>query len=345
LKFSKELKAGVIAVVSLILLITGINFLKGYSLFGGDNTYFAFFSNSGQLMVSSDVTLNGVTVGKVLEIENIPNNVPARRVKIKFSISESKIKLPKGTIIELGSLDLLKKGLIVNYPETDYKGYYRPGNEIPGKLAGDMFSQVKQYADPISQKLQSLMINIDRMVNSLSGVFDEKGTNNIATSLHELKFTIENIGDLALEVKSLVSEERTKFSKIMDNVESITLNLKKSNEAVTQIIGNSKKITDDLVTADFKGTILEAQTTLKKLNFALEDISQGKGTLGKLVKDEKLYNELVETNNELQELVDDLQANPKKYVHFSAFGKKQKGLQLTHQQEIKLTRILDSIPE
>ena len=189
------------------------------------------------------------------------------------------------------------------------------------------------------------MINIDRMVNSLSGVFDEKGTNNIATSLHELKFTIENIGDLALEVKSLVSEERTKFSKIMDNVESITLNLKKSNEAVTQIIGNSKKITDDLVTADFKGTILEAQTTLKKLNFALEDISQGKGTLGKLVKDEKLYNELVETNNELQELVDDLQANPKKYVHFSAFGKKQKGLQLTHQQEIKLTRILDSIPE
>ena len=345
MKFSKELKAGVIAVVSLILLITGINFLKGYSLFGGDNTYFAFFSNSGQLMVSSDVTLNGVTVGKVLEIENIPNNVPARRVKIKFSISESKIKLPKGTIIELGSLDLLKKGLIVNYPETDYKGYYRPGNEIPGKLAGDMFSQVKQYADPISQKLQSLMINIDRMVNSLSGVFDEKGTNNIATSLHELKFTIENIGDLALEVKSLVSEERTKFSKIMDNVESITLNLKKSNEAVTQIIGNSKKITDDLVTADFKGTILEAQTTLKKLNFALEDISQGKGTLGKLVKDEKLYNELVETNNELQELVDDLQANPKKYVHFSAFGKKQKGLQLTHQQEIKLTRILDSIPE
>ncbi len=345
MKFSKEIKAGLIALVSIVLLVVGINFLKGYSLFGGDNTYSAYFSNSGQLMVSSDVTLNGVIIGKVLDIENIPKNDPNRRVKIKFSISESHIKLPKGTIIELGSLDLLKKGLIVNYPASDAQGYYRPGDEIPGKLAADMFSQVKQYADPISQKLQSLMINIDRMVSSLSGVFDEKGTNNIASSLHELKFTIENIGDLALEVKSFVAEERTKFAKIMENVEQISANLKKSNETINHIIGNTKKITDDLVSADFKGTILDAQTAIKKLNFVLEDINLGNGTLGKLVKDEKLYNELVETNNELQELVDDLQANPQRYIHFSAFGKKNKGLELTNQEEKKLKKILDSIPE
>lgn len=345
MKFSKEIKAGLIAIVSIVLLVIGINFLKGYSLFGGDNTYYSYFSNSGQLMVSSDVTLNGVIIGKVLDIQNMPKNAENRRVRIKFSISESDIKLPKGTIIELGSLDLLKKGLIVNYPVTDKKGYFKSGDEVPGKMAADMFSQVKQYADPISQKLQSLILHIDDMVNSLSGVFDENGSNDLSSSIRELKSTIKNIGDLAKEVKSFVSEEKMQFSKIMNHVESITLNLKKSNDAISQIIGNSKKITDDLVSADFKGTILDAQTTLKKLNFVLEDINQGKGTLGKLVKDEKLYTELVETNNELQELVDDLQANPQRYVHLSAFGRKNKGLELTNKQEQKLKRILDSIPE
>lgn len=345
MKFSKEIKAGLIAIVSIVLLVIGINFLKGYSLFGGDNTYYSYFSNSGQLMVSSDVTLNGVIIGKVLDIQNMPKNAENRRVRIKFSISESDIKLPKGTIIELGSLDLLKKGLIVNYPVTDKKGYFKSGDEVPGKMAADMFSQVKQYADPISQKLQSLILHIDDMVNSLSGVFDENGSNDLSSSIRELKSTIKNIGDLAKEVKSFVSEEKMQFSKIMNHVESITLNLKKSNDAISQIIGNSKKITDDLVSADFKGTILDAQTTLKKLNFVLEDINQGKGTLGKLVKDEKLYTELVETNNELQELVDDLQANPQRYVHLSAFGRKNKSLELTNKQEQKLKRILDSIPE
>ncbi|NDB35443.1 MAG: MCE family protein [Flavobacteriia bacterium] len=319
MKFSKEIVAGLVAIIAIVLLVVGINFLKGYSLFGGDNTYVAYFPNSGQLMVSSDVTLNGVVIGKVLEIHNMPKNKESRRVKIKFSISESNISLPKGTLVELGSLDLLKKGLIIIYPNSDKNGYLKPGDEVPGKMAVDMFSQVKQYADPISQKIQSLIIHIDDMVNSLSGVFDKNGASSITLGIQELRTTIKNIGSLSLDMKKFLADEKRELGRIMDHVENIAFNL--------------------------KGTILEAQTTLKKLNFAIDDINQGKGTLGKLIKDEKLYNELVESNNELQELVDDLQANPQKYVHISVFGKKNKGLELTNQEEIKLKKLLDSIPE
>jgi phospholipid/cholesterol/gamma-HCH transport system substrate-binding protein len=345
LKLSKEIKAGSIAVSAIVLLVVGINFLKGYSLLGGDNTFYAYFPNSGQVMVSGNVTLNGVIIGKILNIQNVPSNPENRRVKIKFSISESDIDLPKGTTIELGSLDLLTKGLIVNYPDKLKSGYYRSGDEIPGKMSADMFSQVKQYADPISQKLQSLILHIDGMVNSLSGVFDESGSNDITASIKELRITIKKIGDLSSEIQGFVGQEKAQFSKVMNHVESITLNLKKSSDEVSAIIGNSKKITDDLVTADFKGTILEAQTTLKKFNFILEDVNKGNGTLGKLIHDEKLYNELVETNNELQELVDDLQTHPERYVHLSVIGGKSKGLQLTGKQEGKLKKWLDTIPD
>ena len=345
MKLSKEIKAGFIAVSAIVLLVVGINFLKGYSLLGGDDTFYAYFPNSGQVMVSGNVTLNGVIIGKILKIQNVPSNPENRRVKIKFSISESDIDLPKGTIIELGSLDLLTKGLIVNYPDQFKSGYYRPGDEIPGKMSADMFSQVKQYADPISQKLQSLILHIDGMVNSLSGVFDENGSNDITASIKELRITIKKIGDLSTEIQGFVGQEKAQFSKIMDHVESITSNLKKSSDEVSAIIGNTKKISDDLVTADFKGTILEAQTTLKKFNFMLEDVNKGSGTLGKLIHDEKLYNELVETNNELQELVDDLQAHPERYVHLSVIGGKSKGLQLTGKQEGKLKKWLDTIPD
>lgn len=345
MKISKEIKAGFIAVSAIVLLVLGINFLKGYSLLGGDDTFYAYFPNSGQVMVSGNVTLNGVIIGKILDIQNVPSNPENRRVKIKFSVSESGIDLPKGTIIELGSLDLLTKGLIVNYPDQFKSGYYRPGDEIPGKMSADMFSQVKQYADPISQKLQSLILHIDGMVNSLSGVFDENGSNDITASIKELRITIKKIGDLSSEIQGFVGQEKAQFSKIMDHVESITSNLKKSSDEVSAIIGNTKKISDDLVTADFKGTILEAQTTLKKFNFMLEDVNKGSGTLGKLIHDEKLYNELVETNNELQELVDDLQAHPERYVHLSVIGGKSKGLQLTGKQEGKLKKWLDTIPD
>ena len=345
MKFSKEIAAGLIAIFAIILLVVGINFLKGHSLFGSDEKYYAYFPNSGQVMVSGDVTLNGVVIGKILEIKNIPTNPESKRVKVTFSIQESDVKLPKGTMIELGSLDLLTKGLLVIYPIEQKKGFYEVGSVIPGKMSADMFSQVKQYADPISQKLQNLMLSIDKMVTSLSGVFGEEGSNDISGSIKELKITIKRIGDLSVEIQNFVGEEKNQFTKVMSHVESITLNLKNSTDKVNSIIGNTKKITDDLVTADFKGTILEAQTTLKKLNFALDEVNQGKGTMGKLLHDEKLYNELVETNNELQELVDDLEKHPERYVHISLINKKQKGTTLTSKQEEKLKHLLDSIPD
>ena len=345
MRFIKELKVGSIAISGIILLVLGVNFLKGNSFFGGDLEYYSYFENSGQLTVASNVTLNGVVVGKVKKIAYTPNINPKKRVKVTFTINNSDVFLPKGTIIEIGSLDLFSKGVLIKLSSDLSKGNYLPGASIPGRLSVDMISQVKAYADPIAQKLQGMMASIDKMVISLSAFWDTTATSEIEGSLKQVKLTIQKLGNVASEIEGFVVAERIQFSRIMQNVEGITSNLQKSNEQITAIIGNTKRITDDFVTADFKSVILDAQTTLKKLNLVLDDASKGNGTLGKLIHDEKLYDELVETNNELQNLVSDIQVHPERYIHFSLAGRKTKGVPLSSKEEKKLRNLLDSIPD
>ena len=327
------------------MLYAGINFLKGNSFFGGDTEYTSYFPNTGSIMVSSNVTLNGVTVGKVTGIKSMPNGSINRKVRMTFNIQEKEIRLPKGSFVEIGSLDFINKCLIIHTPEDISKGYYKAKSVIPGKVSIDMVTQVKAYADPISQRLQKMMSSIDRMVISLSSFWDTTATSEIEGSLKEVKITIKRLGRVANEIEGFVAAERFQFTKIMSNVESITFNIRRSNDELTKIIGNTRKITDDFVSADFKSILLDAQTTVKKLNLVLADIENGHGTLGKLIHDEKLYNELVNTNKDLQNLVTDLQANPNRYIHFSVFGKKSEGLMLSEKEEVKFKKWLDTIPD
>lgn len=342
MKISKEIKTGVIALLAIGLLVTGVNFLKGKNFLGGDTIYYAYFPNSGGLAPASSVVLNGVPIGKVLSIENVHTKNPNKLVRMKFTIADASIKIPKGSTLEVGSLDLLTKGLILVYPSEISSGYLKPGQSMMGTVAIDMFDQVKMYADPITSKLQGMMSKVDGLVTSFSSFWDTTATSEIQGSMEELKIAIKRFGNVADQVEGLITDERVKFGRIMANVESISGNIKLSNDKLTSIIGNTKKLTDDFVTADFKNVIGDAQSTIKKLNNVLDDATKGTGTLGKLLKDDALFNELVETNKDLQSLVTDLEAHPERYIHFSLIGRKSKGLHLTAEEEKELHIILDS---
>ena len=342
MKRAKEIKTAIIALLAITLLILGVNFLKGSSFFGGDKVYYAYFPNSGGIAAASSVVLNGVGVGKILSVENVIGGSPNRQVKIKFSIQEENIKIPLGSTLEIGSIDLFNKGLILILNPDLKAGYLEYGKSLQGRVAIDMFSQVKAYADPVTARLQGMMEKVDKLVVSFSSFWDTTATTSIQTSMIELKLAITRFGNVAIQAEGLMIDERAKLGNIMSNLESISSNIKKSNDVVTSILGNTKKITDDMVTADFKMVIGDAQQTIKKLNVILEDASKGSGTLGKLLKDETLYNELVKSNKDLQALVIDLQAHPERYVHFSMSGRKVKGLELSDADQHKLHQILDS---
>jgi len=342
LKISKEIKTGVIAIAAIGLLIAGINFLKGNSFFGGDDVYYAYFPNSGGIAIAGSVMVNGVAVGRIIDIELTNDPDSMKKVLVKFNIQERDFKIPRGSIIEAGSIDLFNKGLILKMNPDISKGFFKPGDKMQGIVSVDITSQVKAYADPLVQKVQTALGSIDKMVTSLSAFWDTTATSEIKGSMKELKIAIHKLGNVAGEVELLVGEEKIKFGRIMSNIESITANIKKSNEAVNSIVGNVKKVTDEIVTADFKGVISQAEATLKNLNTVLDKAQSGEGTLGKLINDDKLYEELITTNNDLQNLVIDLQLHPERYIHFSVLGSKTKGVPLSAADEKKLRQLLDS---
>jgi phospholipid/cholesterol/gamma-HCH transport system substrate-binding protein len=344
MKFSKEIKAGIIAILAIALLVTGVNFLKGNSFFGGDDVYYAYFPDSGGVLPATNVIVNGVIVGKVLRVDLTQEKDSNKRVLLSFNIQDDNFRIPKGSIIEVGSLDFFNKGLTI-VPATSIKnGFYEPGAYIQGSVHVDMFAEVKTYVDPLKDKITTMLSTVDKVVNSLSAFWDTSATSSIENSMEEVKLAIKRFGNVAVQVETLVAEEKIQLHKVLSNVESITNNLKASNENIATIIGNTKKISDDMVTADFKSVVADAQKVMKTLNSALEDASNGKGTLGLLLKDEKLYNELVNTNKELQNLVNDLQLHPERYIHFSVLGAKTKGVPLTTDEEKKLRKLLEQNP-
>jgi phospholipid/cholesterol/gamma-HCH transport system substrate-binding protein len=163
--------------------------------------------------------------------------------------------------------------------------------------------------------------------------------------MRDVKLAIRKLGNVADQMEGFVADEKIKFDKILNNVENITFNLKKSNDEITAIIGNTKKITDDVVSSEYIEVISEAKKSLKSFNDVLLKVKNGEGSIGLLLNDKQLYNELVTSNKDLQNLVKDLQKNPNRYVHLSVFGSKVKGTQLSPREEKKLKKLLDSIPE
>jgi phospholipid/cholesterol/gamma-HCH transport system substrate-binding protein len=324
LKYTKEIKIGLIAIISIALIVVGVNFLKGSSFFGGDEVYYGYFNESGGLMPASSVAVNGVSVGKVTAIEFLPFEKPQRRVRVTFNIQNHDIKLPKGVKIEIGALDLFNKAIILQFPEQITNVYLPNHSKIQGEVAKDMMQQMQAYADPITKKLTKLMNNVDRVVGSFAEFWDTTATSEIQGSLIEIRTAVKRFGKLTGDVEGMVADERLKLSSIMFNVLSITENINKNNREISSILGNTKRITDDMVTADFKGTISDAHRVINTLNKTLEEAEKGNGNLAKLLKDEALYNDLVKSNLKLQDLLVDVKENPKRYVHFSVFGRKDK---------------------
>jgi len=344
MKYSKELKTGSIAVVALALLIAGINFLKGNSFFGGDDVYYVYFSESGGITGATSVYVNGVIVGKVVEVRLSGDKNPDKKVLMTFNIQDRNFKIPTNSVLYTGNADLLSKGIII-IPNEKSTSYHKPKDYIQGQMGLGMLSELREIADPLMQKVQALASTMNHFVESLSSYWDTTANMELTTLFSGVHNAMKKFETVATHLDDLMIDERDKLGRILTNVESITSNLHKNNAQIANLLNNMEGLSADLLNANVDETVQNARTAIAKFDTALDQTLKGEGTLGKLIADDQLYNELNTTNQQLQNLIEDVEKHPERYIRVSVFGGKVKGTNLSASEERKLKQLLDSLPD
>ena len=309
MKFYKETKIGIVAVVTFALLVWGLNFLKGKNIIFPSNFYYAIYDQIDGLEDASPVMLSGYKVGVV---ESIKFHKTLRgKIVIRFSV-EKEIKIPVSskTIIEPANLIA---GKVLKIEFSDSQEFYSRGDTLAGIVQPGLQSQLSDQLLPIKDKAERLIETMD----SVLSLFDSERRQGIKKSL-------DNIKELTTDMTGLVSAEKEKLSNILSNFESISSNLKNNNEKISAVLTNFSSISDSLAQSNIRTTVLNANRTLAELGEISTKINNGEGTIGMLINNDSLYVNLNKLAANLDNLVIDLNEHPKRYVHFSLFGKKDK---------------------
>ena len=309
MKIQKETKIGIIAVIIIAFFIWGYNFLKGKNILTTNKSYYAIYNNIGGLEEASPVYVSGYKVGVVESIKL--HKLHRDQIVVRFSIEEN-MDLPIETKAIIYPATLIAgKAIKLEFDENSQ--FYSNGDTVVGVLEQDLVSSLSEELMPVKNKIEGLVVSMD----SVLAIFDHQRR-------EDLKSSLDNINTITDDMAALLDSEHSKLAKILSNVESITGNLESNNEQITHILTNFSNISDSLDQANIKSTILNANSTLAEFSEIAQKINNGEGTVGMLINNDSLYNNLNFLAADLDSLVIDLNENPKKYVHFSLFGRKEK---------------------
>ncbi len=318
MKISNETKVGSFTAIVITMLVLGYNFLKGNDVFSRTNFYYAIYDNVDGLTTSNAVKLNGLKVGQVKEVTIRPDFTLLVRFEIRADLPISKYDTANIVATDLFGTKAL---VLTNCRQQPLAN---ENDTINGILKPGMMQALGDAMGPVKAKTTELLLVIDSVAKSLKETLGSKGNSDLAASLADIRATIGNLKTMSGSLSSLVGEENSRLNQILGNVASISKNLKDNNEVLSKTMKNMKSITDSLAATDLKNTIAQTRNTLAGLNEVIKKINSGEGSLGLLVNDKKLYDNLQNTAADLDKLVIDLKANPKRYVHISVFGGKEK---------------------
>ncbi|MBL4653557.1 MAG: MCE family protein [Flavobacteriales bacterium] len=288
----KEIKIGLIVIISIAVLVLGINFLKGDgNPFQQKNIYYATYKNISGLTENNNIQVNGLNVGKIQTIKLLPGAVNSLQILVSFVIDNPLVKIPLGSEARIISLDLLGTK-VISLKLRDTLAYYQIGDTIGGGIEDDLEDQVSAQLAPLKEKTTELLGSIDSAVTIVQTILNKDARQNLSASFESIKRAIETFENVAIKMDNLVAEEKIRLSNILLNVESITGNVKRSNEDITKILANFESISDTLAQANIAQTVLTANSALSEVSAVFKKVNAGEGTLGMLVHNDTLYQHL-----------------------------------------------------
>ena len=306
MKISNEFKVGLLAVISILLFIFGYNYLKGNNLLKSSRTFYAVYDNVEGLSKSSPVTINGLQVGSITDIKFLDSS---GKLVVSMNINND-FDFPKGSVAKIYGGNLIGSKSMAIEPVYDQEGKALSGDTLVSKVDPGLLELVNNRLTPLQARVETAVSDVDTLVTSVNSILSSDTQRSIKQSFIDIRTTLNSLKNTTKNINDVVAENKQNINSSFVNINETTENLKNVSDSISRI--NIEKISNDL------------EESVANINAVTKKIDDKDGTLGKLVNDDQLYQNLEGASKELEELLNDIKTNPKRYVHFSVFGKKNR---------------------
>jgi phospholipid/cholesterol/gamma-HCH transport system substrate-binding protein len=304
LKLSREIKTAILVISSILLFIWGYSFLKGKDLFVNYKTLYIKYDNVEGLETSSMVSINGKTVGKVIAITLDKNWKSIVEIQI-----DGDYNIAKSSIAQIYAPSPIGGKQIAILP-GEGTAIVEDGDFLQSATKLGLTEELSSQLIPLKDKIDVLLDNANKMLVNLNQVLDVTTQSNLKSSIAELNKTLSEFSQLSKSANQMLTENKSKLSSTLTNFDKTSANF--------------AAMSDSLAKANLGQTVKNLEKTLSSVDKIMSDVESGKGTMGKLMKDDKMYTNFTNASKELELLLEDLRLHPTRYINVSVFGKKNK---------------------
>ena len=306
MKITKEIKTAILVIASILLFIWGYSFLKGQNLFNSHKKLFVEYDNVEGLATSAPVTVSGKVIGKVNSIILNTNG----KLLVELQIDDDKFPISKTSVAQIYEPGVIAGKQIAIIPNYKDSNMTIDGDRLLSGIKLGLTDALGQKLEPLQARLDKVLANADALISNLNTVLDVQTQANLKTAIAELNKTMSNFSKVSKNVDDILVDNKEKLGSAVANLDKTTQNF--------------AKISSDLDKANLGATVKNLEATLDNVNKIMTNLESGKGTMGKLLKDDAMYTNLSKASKELELLLQDVRLHPTRYVNVSLFGKKEK---------------------
>jgi len=315
-RLTKEFRIGAIFVIATAILIWGLMYLKGMELFKHKMIVYAVYDKVNGLLPDNIITISGMNVGQVKALYF--SNKQRGKIVAELYIAV-KYPIPVNSVAQITNSDNLIGGKHIEIVLGDSKKILKDQDTLQSFIEKSIGEELNQQLVPLKNKTERLLGSIDSVATMIQQVLNKDTRDNLIASIGHIKDVLKNLSHTTYYLDTLVGSQRNHLANIIGNIESISQNLKNNNQKISNILNNFNELSDSLAKARIPATISQLNKAITDIDLTINKINNGKGTLGLLLNDDKLYKEVEKAATDLNLLLEDIKANPKKYVKVSVF--------------------------
>ncbi len=336
MKIKREYSIALLVIGGIVLLVFGINYLKGLDLLQKRNLYHAVYADVAGVTEATPVYYNGFKVGQVVGRQLKADG--SGQIVVTFQLNEQRLKLPRDTEVRIYSADLFSRALQLRLGTS--ADLATSGDTLSSGSELSLTDAVSGQIDPLKRKAEGMIANIDSVLTAFQLILNDSARKDIDASFASIRGTLETFNKTAQRIDDLMAAESAAIRATLENVRKVSENLVAYNTTITSVLQNMDTVTGHLAGGEIKRMLTSLDSSSAQLKDLMARINAGEGSIGALLNNDTLYQNLENASREMDLLMEDLRINPNRYVHLSLFGKKDRLPKLSDSDVDRIKRAL-----